>query len=263
MTTQEIYDEIIAEKESGNYPELAELNSTSKVSIWRLWVWIFAFSSRSVIELFGQLKTWVEDYFARKQVGTLLWWIDQVKAFQYGDSLQYIYGVWKYATIDTNKQIVQQVALELNKGLLYFKVAKIVNSELVALSTNEIVALKAYINKIKLAGQFINIVSYPADEIKLAFKIYYNAEFDTSALTLNVNAAIKTYLQNIVFNGELIITDIVDQLQQIDGIMNPIFVSGSFKNANMPEWFDLGDYYNAISGYLKANSVELEFVPYV
>lgn len=262
-TTEEIYNEIIAEKESGNYPELEELNSTSKVSVWRLWVWIFSFASRTVLQLFEDLKEWMQDYFERKQVGTLRWWIDTVKAFQYGDSLQYINGVWKYAVENTSKQIVKQVALELKQKILLFKVAKIENEKLAPLAEEEQAALKHYVNQVKLAGQFIDLVSISADRVKFQLRVYYNAQYSQSIVQQKIEEAINDYLSNIVFNGELIITQLIDQLQKIEGVYNPVYVAGYYSNVNYVDWQLLSDNYKALSGYFELENVEIEFVPYV
>ena len=94
-TTQEINDSIIAEKESGNYPELDVLDSTSKVAIWRLWVWIFSFASKAVLELFESFKTHTEDVFAKNQQGTILWWNMTIREWQFGDALEFIDGLYQ------------------------------------------------------------------------------------------------------------------------------------------------------------------------
>ncbi len=71
MTTQEIYNNIIAEKESGKYEALDELNSISKAAIWRLWIFVFAYFSKSLQDLFEHFKQYIEDIFAKNQEGTL------------------------------------------------------------------------------------------------------------------------------------------------------------------------------------------------
>ena len=259
-TTDEIYNEIIAEKESGSYSELDELNSTSKVAIWRLWVWIFSFFSKTLWELFEDLKNWIKDYFARKQVGTLLWWIDQVKAFQYGDELQFIDGIWQYIAVDETKQIVKQVALGYERGLLVFKVAKENSGNLEPLTSDEQQALLAYLNKIKMPGQFLDVYSGNADKVKLHYKVYYNAEIPQTDLQTAIEQAINDYIANIVFNGLFVITEVTDILQAIDGVENPVYIDGQYSNDNQPQWQELGDYYRALSGYFELDSINIDFI---
>jgi len=88
--------------------------------------------------LFEDLKAWVKDYFAKHQPGTLAWWLDQVKNWQYGDELIFTDGVWKYETIDENKRIVKQVAVEPQGKLLVFKVAKESDTGLIPLAAEEL-----------------------------------------------------------------------------------------------------------------------------
>ena len=166
MTTEDIYNEIIAVKESGDYPELDELNSTSRVSIWRLWVFIFAFFSKTLQELFVSFQAYIEEFFAKNQHGTLLWWLVQIEHWQYGDALEFISGVWKYPVLDTGKQIVAQSALEVLGSVLIFKVAKDDGSgNLTALSAIEQTELLAYINQVKFPGTLVSLVSLLADDI--------------------------------------------------------------------------------------------------
>lgn len=263
MTTQEIYDSIIAEKESGNYPQLDELNSTSKVSIWRLWVWIFSFFSKAIYELFVSHKAYMEDYFSKQQANTVRWWIDQIKKFQYGDALVFLANKYQYTTIDFAKQIVKRVALTQSGSITLFKVAKIDNEVLTPLNSSEKAALVSYINQIKFPGTFIEVLSIPADTLNLSYRIYYNAQYDRTDLEATIEQIITLYLQNIVFNGKIINTQITDELQKITGIFNPVFLSSEAKNYSESEYEAYQDQYQSLAGYVVLNDLQLEFIEYV
>ena len=260
-TTEQIFNEILAEKQ--NYPELDQLNSTSKVSIWRLWIWIFAFFSKTLWELFEDLKNWVKDYFAKHQAGSLQWWIDQIKAFQYGDQLTFIDGVWKYENIDTEKQIVKQAAIEPMGKILLIKVAKEVNGQLTPLSEDEKQALEGYLNKIKFPGQFIQVISENPDQLKINLRIYYNPEIPQAILRQQIEKAINDYLSNIVFNGKFVGTELIDRLQQINGVVNPILLQSYYSTYNFPYWQPMGDYMYSAAGWFELNELNIEFVPNV
>ena len=222
-TTEEIYDSIIAEKESGNYPELDALDSTSKVAIWRLWAWIAAFASKSVHELFESLKSFLADLFAKSQVGTIEWWTENVKKWQSGDFLEFLDGIWKYAIVDELKYVVTQVALENLGGVLLFKVAKDDSGSLTALDAPEQTALLAYINKIKLPGTNTSVISFLGDDLKLNYKIYYDAQLSEQDIRDKVLLSAQNYLSNIVFNGKFQHTELTDEFQKIEGVKFPIF----------------------------------------
>ncbi len=264
MKTNEIYNEIIAEKESGNYPELDELNSISKVAIWRLWVWIFAFFSNSLNEVFISFKSYINETFAKNQAGTLLWWISNIKKFQDNDSLEFIGGVFKYPIIDETKQIIKQVALESRYPEVIFKVVSEDGSgNLVPISENQVDNLRAYINQIKFPGTYIDVISQLADDLRLNYRIYYNAQLSVSSIETAIREQADSYLSNIVFNGKFSITELTDEFQKITGVVNPMYLSGQAKNhfQNIAEYSEIEDYSNSVAGYMAIDNLTLEFIP--
>ncbi len=265
-TTNEIYEEVIAEKESGQYPELSEMDSTSKVAVWRLLIYIVAFASKTIHELFESFKKYVEEIFAKNQNGTLLWWIEQVRQFQYGDTLQFMDGVFKYPLIDDAKQIVKRVALETLNFVLLFKVAtENSNGDLIPLDQAQKDALQSYINKVKFPGTYTSVISENADDLKLNIRIYYNAEVTTSELDVSIRDATNEYLKNIVFNGNFSITELTDKLQIIAGVKNPVVKESYAKPSASPtsDYQIIEDYYNSASGYFTIAELNLEYIAYV
>lgn len=265
-TTQEINDSIIAEKESGNYPELDVLDSTSKVAIWRLWVWIFSFASKAVLELFESFKTHTEDVFAKNQQGTILWWNMTIREWQFGDALEFIDGLFQYALIDELKQIVSQVALETLDAVLVFKVAKDDGAGgLEPLTVPEADALQGYINQVKFPGTFTTVISIPADDLKLNYKIYYNAENVEATVITAIEEAVDLYLSTVVFNGKFQHTELTDQLQAVEGVEFPIFESGFAKPDASPEldYVEFTDNYTSSAGYFKIDELNLTMIPNV
>ncbi len=266
MNTEDIYKAIIQEKESGNYTELDELNSTSKVSVWRLMVYIFAFFSKTIHELFESFKRYIESVFAKNQHGTLLWWIEQIKAFQYGDLLEFIDGKFQYNTIDERKQIVKRVALETLKFMLLFKVASEDESgNLVPLDELQKNALTAYIDCVKFPGTYIQVISENADCLKINLRVYYNAQVSEQELNTLITEAANDYVKNIVFNGQFSITELTDRLQVVSGVVNPIVKEVFAKTAGQTEsdYLLIEDYYKAASGYFNIEVLNLEFIPHV
>ena len=260
MTTNEIYTQIIAEK--SNYPELAELNSTSNVSTWRLWAYVSAFFSKTIYELFESFKNYVESVFAKNQPGTLQWWIQKIRDFQLGDELLFLNGVFQYSLIDVSKQIIAQVALETVNQILRFKVVKLINEELTQLEPAEILSLQTYIDRIKFPGTFTQVISQPADNLKLSYRIYYDALLNKNDIETNINNQIENYIQNIVFNGRFVITELTDELQSITGIINPVYIEAFSKayNQTSDEYTIINDYAIAAAGYFDLTELTLEFI---
>jgi hypothetical protein len=262
MTTEEIYTEIVAEKEGGSYPELNSLNNTSSTSIWRTWIFVFAYFSKTIRDLFEDFKTYIESVFAKNQAGTLNWWISELKKFQFGDTLAFLDGVFKYALIDAEKQIIKQVALEPINRQLNIKVATIVNGILAPLASAQLQALTAYVNAIKFPGTFTNVISQEADTLRLSYRIYYNAQKVKADLETTIRATVDNYLSDFVFNGRFSITGLTDKIQEIPGVINPVYVSGQAKNFYVAEsgYDAIEDYYVAAAGYMKIDTLDLEFI---
>ena len=264
MTTEEIYKQIINEKENGNYTPLDELTSESKVSVWRTFVYIFAYFSVTIRELFTSFVEYVESVFAKNQPGTLYWWIEQIKKFQYGDTLEFLDGVFKYSIIDEEKQIVKQIALESLDRLLTFKVASMDDSNnLIPLTTPQVEALTAYVDKIKFPGTNISIISQEADNLRLTYRVYYNAQIHKIDLDAAIRAVANNYLSKLVFNGKFSITGLTDEFQKINGVINPVCTIAEAKNHYEAEsdYAAIMDYYIAAAGYMMINQLNLEFIP--
>ncbi len=261
MTTQEIFNKIVTEKEK--YPELSELNSTSKTAIWRLWTFIFAYFSSLLRRLFEDLKQDISEKIAKSQIGTLRWWISELKKFQYGDILIFKNGKWRYAETNPEKQIIAQVAIEQQDQHLIIKAAKFNNAKKLAqLELSELQSFTAYVQQIKFPGTLVNIISTEADELKLNYRVYYNALVDKNTIEAAIEQAVMTFLQDLIFNAKLSITSLTDCIKDVAGVVNPVFVSGEARSALNDIYLAIEDYYTAASGYMRLESLNLDLRPY-
>ena len=143
-----------------------------------------------------------------------------------------------------------------------FKVVKLVDEELTQLEPEEISALQTYINRIKFPGTFTQVVSQPADNLKLSYRIYYDALLDKNNIEIEINTVILNYIQNIVFNGKFVITELTDLLQNITGIENPVYLNGQVKNYNQTDlqYIEINDFSISASGYFDLTELTLEFI---
>jgi len=266
-----IYDEMITEKESNillnelqpnvsSYQTLmSDLTSASKVAVWRLLFFVVAVSIWTVDKLFDEHKIWVEKRIAEITPGTLFWYKKIALAFQMGDTLVWNTTTMKYeyANIDESTQIVKLCAVNEIPGRLVFKVAKLGTSgEPEKLDTTELNGFQNYMETVKYAGLFVNYISADADVIRLKLKVYYNPSViapDGSLLTnpssFPVVDAVKQYLKLMPFNGVFNVTDLIDDLQQIKGVVNPFFISGQAKYGGFP-FAPITTYYRSNAGYM-------------
>lgn len=227
----DIYKEIVDKKDSlTNIQAIAptgdsvdqlntDLNSGSKVSIWRLFVYLIALAHHTQQFLWDLFKVEIEAIVANAPTGTLPWYQLQVLKFQYGDSLTFFNEKYIYPTIDESKQIVKLCAVEDRAdGVVVIKVASLSNNLPTPLSTIEKTALEAYVSKIRFAGTKFSIVSTPPDLLKFLGTIFYDPTIPLSTVQQNVETAIDLYLKNLPFNGVFKINALIDVIQAVQGV---------------------------------------------
>lgn len=213
---------------------LSNLNSTSKVAIWRLWVFIQAFAIWLHEGIFETHKIEIEELIALNKVHTRKWYRDKILNFQYGFDLDGESDRYNNTGIDTavilESKIIKQASVEEVAGELRIKVATQIGDELQPIDTDQFNALRQYIALVKDAGTKIRLISRVADQMKAEIDIYFDP------LILNglgqrldgtddepVQKAIKAFLYNLEFNGEFIKTKLTDYVQLVEGVQMPVF----------------------------------------
>jgi len=261
-TLNEIYLAIVTEKQTfsslsglttditSQQELLTELNSNSKVSIYNLWMYITAVSIWTLEKIMGLFITEVDEIVSSAIIGTSAWYVQKVKQFQYNSGTLIInpttYAV-EYDIEDTTAQIIEHAATIESGGNLILKVRRLASD---ILSTPELNAFKSYINKVKFAGTRIIVWNYDADLLKLYFEIKYDPIIPLSTITTNVETVINDYLDNIEFNSTVNINSLIDNLQAIEGVLDPQFNEGYGK-------FDIAAYvafshtYDSTAGWCK------------
>ena len=149
----EIYAAIVAYKDNQTFLQdlapqqdttqqlASDLDSTSKVAIWRLWAYTISVAIYLHELLFDLFKKEIDNKIANGIWGTIRWYQTQVFKFQFGDNLIYnpATGHYEYVIIDLSKQVIKRCAIiETINGALLFKVAKESNNILSPLPQVEI-----------------------------------------------------------------------------------------------------------------------------
>lgn len=243
-TIQEIQNEILRAKEAE--PHLSDLNSTSKVAIWRLWTYITAFAIWSLEKLFDTHKTEVSEALNQLKPHTARWYRNKALAFQYGFDLiadsDKFNNEGKTEDEISNSKIVKYSAVveSETESRLIVKIATENSGELDPISQGQKASFEAYMNEIKDAGVKITTINYLPDILKLQMKIYRDPlvldENGQSILTGEkpVETAIKEYLKQLPFDGELVLAHLIDALQKVEGVKIPHLVLAESK------WIDAG-----------------------
>jgi hypothetical protein len=243
---------------------LTNLTSTSKVSIWRLWVYIVAFTVWTLEKIYDTFKIEIEETIALNQIGTPSWYRTKMLQFQLGFELTNM-GTYdntnELQSVVLASKIIKQSVVEELGGRLRIKVATVINGELSPLSWPQITAFIEYAEKIKYAGTRLIFVSRNADDFKTNYTIYYDPLIlDAYGQRLDgtnnepVQDAIKEYLKNLEFNGEFINTKLTDFLQGVEGVKEPV-KNASFAKYGAFPYVEINEFYIADAGYMKLDMI--------
>ena len=223
-------------------PALNELNSTSKVAIWRLWVYIIAVAIWSLEKLFDQHRADIDKRLAELKPHTARWYRSKALAFQYGfdllpDSDKFNNQGHTEEAIEASKIVKYSAVIESkNEGRLIVKIAGEQGDTLQPITEPQKQAFEAYLQEIKDAGVRLSVVNYQPDVLHLQMKIVYDPlVLDSNGqsiihATKPIETAIKDYLKRLPFNGELVLAHLIDALQQAEGVKIPHLVLAQSKN---------------------------------
>lgn len=272
-TIKEIYNEIITEKESmatlsdlayNKKPEethadalLTDLNSNSKVSIWRLWAFVVAVVISFHEKMWDLFKAEVETKL-QAIPGTANWLAQECKKFQfYEDEEENDFafnsdGTYGYETIDPDRQIVKRVAVTSLWGNTVVKVASVDgNEDPLPLTSGQLSAFNGYLHAIQYAGTTVTSSSKASDKLKISMSVYYNALIAKTVVQQKVEEAVNHYLANLEFDGVFKIIRLIDAVQAVDGVTDITIDSIEGRPDGTVEFSVIKRVYNPVSGYIE------------
>ncbi len=245
---------------------LLNANSSSKVAVWRFWVWIFSFA------------IWVHEQIVSKNAEnsrphTIRWYREQCLNFLDGLALTWLNGQFQYdltnvTDADVRKIIDRCALLESNNGELVIKIATDNNGSIEPVTPQQLVRFKAYLMQIKDAGNRIRVINQSADLLKIGLTVYVDPlviDLQTGKLLSTPNPiypvkeAINNYLEKLEFNGAFVRTFFQDELQKATGVILPkidVLESQYLGFAFIP----IVDWTIPQAGYFKSNDVDLTII---
>lgn len=268
-TIQQIYDEIIKEKEQmselstlqpwvdSSQTLLNDLTSTSKVAVWRLWAWVMAVVIWTHEKLWVVFRTEVDAIVAAAIPGTARWYREMCLQFQYGDAMMYQNFKFIYNPINPDNRIIARASATEVGGNVLLKVAKLENNTPQKLTSDELEAFTAYISKIKFAGTYCQIISAEADLLRVDLNVIYdptiinsNGEQLSNLSVKPVEQAISNYLAALPWDGKLLLSALVDAVQQAAGVVDVVINNASAKAYAAANWNPISRYYYTVSGWI-------------
>jgi len=255
--------------EKAKHPELSELDSNSRVSIWRLMFYVSAQLASWLSLFFENQKTEIEASFQYVPFGTARWYRQKALEFQSGDLLEFdpVNFTFKYAALNTEKQLIKQCAVVADGGEVTFKLATGTIGNLTPVPATVADEFRAYINEIKYAGTPISIINQEADKVKMNIVVYYDAERDPEEISSDLKTAASSYLNTMnstSFGGIFSSTQLVDAIQTVRGVTDVVINDASGKSANGSQWipFDSGGRYQSYAGYVVYDNINNLFTPH-
>lgn len=242
------------------YPALNNLDSTSDTSFWTTLRNMWATLIQIVESGWESHAAKVELLIATTSVGSLSWYADQVKAFQYGDPVSILNGRVSYDVVDQAKRIVVQAGVTEDpvSGRLAIKAAKANSTPLAA---DELAALKEYVSKVKYAGVLADVYSIDADDLKLVAIVKVDKQvIGSNGLLLSDTSkapvwdAISNYIRLLPFTSVLNNTALIDAIQEVKGVLD-VTITGSFtKRPVSNTWVEYQRETVSLAGHLKLHN---------
>lgn len=239
--------------------------SFSDVSVENLLLWVVA-ACCHVVEVLTE--TWAEEVeaeMAQAVVASVPWYHQVARAFQYGDGLTLNEATWQYgyAQADESKQVVKYVAVRDRGTSVEILASGEKDGEPAALSEDVLTAFKQYMNRVKIAGVVLNIKSRAADRLTIGATVWVDPlVIDTDGRriadgTRPVDAAVKSYLRNIVYGGTFNKTKLVDAIQAVEGVEDVELGECRYKADGSTTWTTVkGNNYTAVGGSLRVEGLE-------
>jgi hypothetical protein len=262
-TITEIQQEILTEKD--RWTPLDELNSISKVSIWRLIIYIIANSIFNFELILDNHKSEITTMIAEQKKGSLKWYRNMALAFQYGfdlypDSDQFNNEGYTEEQIEASKVVKYSAVTETdNQSRLIIKIATESGGKLNPLDNEIIESFTAYMEEIRYAGVPLTIINYLPDLLYATIKIKRDPlVLDASGFAIEpidgdirpVDTTIQKFLRELPFNGELFLSRLTDQLQVTRGVTDVLIKSAS------SGWIDPES-----GGYGTAQGFDMSIIP--
>lgn len=222
-------DDIVTQMDDAQAAEsgLSSLNNPSKTSIYQLFKTVVA----QIINYFERLhdakKDEIDKTIANSAVNTAAWLKSKVEEFQYSASNPQVISLVnyapQYATVNKDLRIISRCAVvsDLNK-IVKIKVAT--GDTPTTLSSAQYTSLYAYIDSILPVGVSFDLINLTSDKLYVEAEVYYDGQY-IDVIQTNVEAAINTYLENLEFNGAVVVSELEDAIQSVAGVKDVKFIA--------------------------------------
>lgn len=240
----------------------------SKVSIINLLFYIFASAAWVLENLFDAHKADIEVRIEEIIPHRARWYKSRVLEFMKDKVL--IPDTDRYDTTDMTAEaidaahVVKYATADENKdaSIVTIKVAGEEGGCRCRLSDDVETQLAAYLSEIKDAGVRIALVNMTPDTFNCSVDIYYDAMLLPENVQQACEAAIRTYIENLPFNGEYSNMALIDTLQGVEGVKIAEFRQATAAAADAPTITTIDARHIPAAGYFRAGQITLTMKAY-
>lgn len=196
------------------------------------------------------------------------WYRDKVLAFMADrvlepDSDIYDTSGMTQEEIEAARVVRHAVATESrDASLLTIKVAGEDGGERRPLDAERERQLKAYISEIKDAGVRVSLVNMEPDTFCCTVDVYYDAILQAAAVKAGCEEAIRSYIENLPFNGEYTNMALVDRLQEVEGVRIAEMKGSTSRAANEETVTLIDARLTPAAGYFRPGSITVNMRAY-
>ena len=271
----EIYKEIVAEKDKRL--ELSEYKSDSKVSVINGIAWFVSAAIYSFETIMDTFIVDVNDIIKDRINGTPSYYVNAALKYQHGDKLKIKddglgFG---YEKTDETKRIITQASYQESSNpqsldtKLILKVATGTNGKLSPLTEDQLTQVTAYINQIKFAGTYIEVVSRKGDIIIPRLTVFYDGSVMEEAMRSALDDALNKFIMETKFNSAIYVSSIVSCLMAVEHVTDVymdvnavpqqgVYIVSYESDGTQSEEKRVGRMTYASSGFLRESSKEGE-----
>lgn len=229
-TLSEIYAE--AKSARNKHLELTEFKNDSKMSVLDAFTWVTSACVWSFENLLDVFKVDLAKDLTNRINGTPTYFANMLIKYQKGDELEVSEDGTRfgYATIDPNKRIVTKAAYSegredgFNDNMMILKIATGAPGAYAQIEHDELIKIRAYLNKLLFAGQHATVVSRLGDVLIPRVTVYHDGAVSEDEVYTNIENALKEFIANLDFNGVVYAQKVLDCIQKAEHVTD-VFIS--------------------------------------
>lgn len=210
------------------YLELTEFQNTSKMSVLDTFTWVTSACIWVFDTILDTFKVDLAKELQNRINGTPSYYANALLKYQSGDELVMNDEgtAFSYSTTDESKRVVSKVSYSEYSSdgfydkILLLKTATGGSGSYKRIDGDELLAVRAYVDKIKFAGTSVNVVSRNGDILIPRVTVFYDGSVSEDEIYQNVEVSLNDFISRIDFDGSIYVQKIIDAIQRSEHVLD-------------------------------------------